>query len=326
VTKRIVRLAFTDFWGGFDPRSNYFTDLLAPRYEIEISDRPEYVIYSLFGRRFLDFDCPRICYVGEPRHPNFFECDYALSFDYPHLGHGGRNYRLPHYALYGDAARLIRPEDYDPAAVLAQKTKFCNFVYRRSEALPGHERRIRLFERLSRYKRVDAGGALLNSVGGPVADKIAFIRDYKFTIAFENTVQRGYVSEKLYEPLLAGSLPIYWGHRFVERDFNPGSFIDARRFANLDAVVDHVVALDTDDSLYLEYMRRPPLPGNRVDEAMAPKTVLKWFDGIFERPQPVRGRHNALAFTTTAMRKAERELAGRWQLLRLRLGDDNLRY
>lgn len=75
MTKRIVRLAFIDFWDGFDPHANTFTDLLAPHYQIELSDRPEYVIYSLFGRRFFDYDCPRICYVGEPYHPNFFECD-----------------------------------------------------------------------------------------------------------------------------------------------------------------------------------------------------------------------------------------------------------
>jgi hypothetical protein len=322
LTKRVVRLAFSDFWGGFDPRANYFTDLLAPHYEIELSDRPEYLIYSLFGRRFLDFDCPRICYVGEPRHPNFFECDYALSFDYPHLARGGRNYRLPHYALYGDLARLVRPDGYDPAAVLAQKTKFCNFVYS-GRHLPGHQRRLRFFERLSRYKRVDSGGQLRNNVGGPVRDKLAFIRDYKFTIAFENTAQPGYVTEKLTDPFLAGSLPIYWGHGLVERDFNPGSFIDARRFASLDALVDHVAAVDADDALYLEYMRQPPLPGNRVNEAIEPSAVLDWFHGIFARPQPVRGRHEALAFATRLMRRAGRDLAGRWEALRFRL-DDNL--
>jgi hypothetical protein len=326
VTKRVLRLAFTDFWSGFDPRANYFTELLAPHYEIKLSDRPEYVIYSLFGRRFLAFDCPRICYVGEPRHPNFFECDYALSFDHPHLGHGGRNYRLPHYALYGDPARLIRPEDYDAAAVLGEKTKFCNFVYRRSEGLPGHERRVRFFERLSRYKQVDAGGELLNNVGGGVRDKLAFIRDYKFTIAFENTAQPGYVTEKLFEPMLAGSLPIYWGDRLVEREFNPGSFIDARRFKHLDALVDHVAALDSDDALYLEYLRTPPLPGNRVDDAITPAAVLRWFDGIFARSQPVRGRHQALALATRVRDKAGRACAGGWESLRLRLGDGNWRY
>lgn len=326
MTKRILRLAFTDFWNGFDPRANYFTDLLAPHYQIEISDRPEYVIYSRFGRRFLDHDCPRICYIGEPSHPNFYECDYALSFDYPHLGRGGRSYRLPHYVFYGDPAQLVRPDGYDPAAVLAQKTKFCNFVYRRSSGLAGHQCRLRFFERLSRYKPVDSGGGLLNNIGGPVRDKIAFIRDHKFTIAFENTAQPGYVTEKLFEPFLAGSLPIYWGHRLVTRDFTPGSFIDARRFANLDAVVDHVVALDRDDALYLDYMRTPPLPGNRVSGSIEPRAVLGWFDGIFARPQPVRGRHHALAIATSALRRAGRELTRRWASVRFRLGDDNLRY
>lgn len=320
LAKRRIKLAFLDFWEGFDPRANYFRDLLTPHYDVDISDRPDFVIYSTFGRRFLDFACPRICYVGEPRYPNFFECDYALSFDFPHLGHGGRNYRLPHYALYADPAVLVRPPGYDARAVLAKKTGFCNFVYRRS-GLPGHVRRERFFEKLSRYKWVDSGGIARNNIGGPVADKRGFIAGYKFTIAFENTSQPGYVTEKLFDPLQAGSVPIYWGHPMVAQDFNPASFVDAGRFRHLDALVDFLVALDRDDERYLEVLGAPPLPGNQVNESIRPPAVLRWFDEVFGHPEPIRGRHRLLGRGLTAARKIHRDARRRWDAVRLRFGD-----
>ena len=314
-----LRLAFVDMGPPTDPAVRYFLDLLGPHYEIELSENPDFLFYSRFTTRYLQYDCTRINYIGEPRSPNFFECDYALSFDFPHLGHGGRNYRLPHYAVYADPAILERPPEYDPEAVLAGKTRFCNLVHGRS-GLPGHERRVRFFERLSRYKRVDSGGRLLNNIGGAVADKLAFIRDYKFTIAFENSARPGYVSEKIFDPLLVGSVPIYWGHAWVERDFAPGCFVDAGRFRKLDDLVDYIVALDTDDELYLELLRTPPLPGNRAEPSIRPAAVLQWLQGIFQQPGRVRKRRRVMAYATHAARKVAREAGYRLDALSRRLG------
>ena len=67
---------------------------------------------------------------------------------------------------------------------------------------------------------------------------------YKFTLAFENTVTPDYVTEKLYEPLIAGSVPVYRGAPNVA-DFAPAPrcFIDAADFAGpaeLAAYLDHL--------------------------------------------------------------------------------------
>jgi hypothetical protein len=49
---------------------------------------------------------------------------------------------------------------------------------------------------------------------------------YKFTIAFENTQVPGYVTEKLINPYLGRSVPIYWGAPDLEElGFNPKAFI-----------------------------------------------------------------------------------------------------
>lgn len=53
------------------------------------------------------------------------------------------------------------------------------------------------------------------------------MKDYRFTIAFENAIADDYVTEKFYEPLLSGSVPVYLGAPNIDR-FAPSrsSFID----------------------------------------------------------------------------------------------------
>ena len=38
------------------------------------------------------------------------------------------------------------------------------------------------------------------------------------TIAFENSSFPGYTTEKIFEPMLEGSIPIYWGNPRVDED------------------------------------------------------------------------------------------------------------
>ncbi len=269
-----IRLGFADFWPDFEITDNYFTQLLEPHYDIEICDHPDYLIYSCFGKSFRNHSCLRIFYTGENKRPNFRECDFAVSFD--HSAHP-RNYRLPLYALYGDVRQLVK-RDFDPERVLAAKTKFCNFVYSNRKC----KERNRFFELLSKYKRVDAGGRWLNNIGGRIDNKREFIRDYKFTIAFENTTHPGYTTEKIAEPMFEGSLPIYWGNPLVHLDFNPASFINAYDFANLEELVERVIAVDQDDALYCRYLLEPWYHDNQVNHFVDPANVLVNFRRILE--------------------------------------------
>jgi hypothetical protein len=55
-------------------------------------------------------------------------------------------------------------------------------------------------------------------------NSILFSR-YRFSLVMENTDAPGYVSEKILDAFLAGSIPIYFGSRFVLDIFNPKAFI-----------------------------------------------------------------------------------------------------
>lgn len=49
---------------------------------------------------------------------------------------------------------------------------------------------------------------------------LKFISRYKFVIAFENAECKDYITEKLWRPLIAGSVPIYWGSPTVDVCFS----------------------------------------------------------------------------------------------------------
>ena len=77
---------------------------------------------------------------------------------------------------------------------------------------------------------------------------------YKFALAFENVIERDYVSDKFYDPLLAGTVPVYLGAPNID-ELAPGDHchIDVRDFDGPDALADHLNRLDQDDDAYRAY-------------------------------------------------------------------------
>ena len=69
------------------------------------------------------------------------------------------------------------------------------------------------------------GGKFNNNIGGPVENKIEFFRQYKFSIAMENSDGDGYISEKIVESFIAGTIPIYYGDYMIDEYINPKSYI-----------------------------------------------------------------------------------------------------
>lgn len=58
-------------------------------------------------------------------------------------------------------------------------------------------------------------------------DKIAYLRQFKFNLCPENSNNRGYVTEKIFEAIKAGCVPIYWGNEgYPEPDIlNPKAIV-----------------------------------------------------------------------------------------------------
>ncbi|MDH6343377.1 hypothetical protein M2480_001366 [Parabacteroides sp. PFB2-12] len=250
MTKKTIKINFVDFWKGFDPHNNFLLDSLSLHYNPVIDPNPDYLFYSLFGYSHLKYtEAIKIYYTGENDIPDFNFCDYAIGFQ--HMQFEDRYLRLPLYTLYPGFQRLKCKTLEEGLS----KRKFCNFVYSNSiYAIPLREQ---FYHQLSKYKKIDSGGRFMNNIGGPVADKIAFIKDYKFTIAFENSSLSGYTTEKLMEPMRVNSLPIYWGNPSVNRDFNSSSFICLQDYASIEEAIEEIIRLDNDEEAYMKRLSEP---------------------------------------------------------------------
>ncbi len=161
-----IRINFCDFWKNFNYKENDFYKILSQKYEIEISDTPDFL---------------------------FNLCDYGIGF--ANLNFEDRYLRIPLYSLFQYKKYLKLALDIHNQNNIIKK-KFCNFIYSNGNA---DKEREEFYNLLSQYKKVDSGGRYLNNIGGPVKDKFSFQQQYKFSIAFENTSSKGYTTEKLIE-------------------------------------------------------------------------------------------------------------------------------
>lgn len=281
-----LKINFVDFWPDYDKKDNYFYNLLKRQYTLIIDETPDLLFYSSFGNSYLNYKCTRIFYTGENRRPDFLACDFAFTFDY---NLNKRHFRLPLYSIYIDhhnmLPQLMREKLRDEAVkTWKQKTKFCCMVV----SNPNCEQRISFFKNLSKVKQVDSGGSVLNNVGGRVANKAEFIKDYKFVISFENSHQDGYTTEKILEPIYQDCIPIYWGNTLISKDFNSKRFVDYHQFKTEEEVIQCILELDQDDDLAIDMLMQPTFSSSKITHEEEHDEVLKiLFALIEEHKKPV---------------------------------------
>jgi len=287
--KEKIRIKFSDFWGGFnyDPTKykvgdNTLFEILSERYDIEISDNPDFLIFSVFGNSHQRYNCTKIFYTGENIRPNYETCDYSISFDYLD---DERNFRFPLSAmiLYENGIKNKFPKVIDIEDIKLEKTKFCNFVF----SNPSAPLRNTLLSELSKYKKVDSGGRALNNIGYFVDNKLNFLSEYKFTIAFENSEHNGYTTEKIVHPKLVNSIPLYYGNPLVSKDWNTKSFISLYDFDDIYDMIEYIKEMDNDDGLYHKMLQEPHFTNDTLPFDFQTNNLLDFFDNIFKnKKQP----------------------------------------
>jgi hypothetical protein len=193
---------------------------------------PDFVIFGPYGNAIPPTGGPvRIGYFCENMFPDMSICDWAFGMPYEEDVGDPRYMRIQWHGF--EPSDLIKRRIDSPEQLLENKTRFCNFLY--TNRVPYRER---FFRELSKYKHIDAPGLSMNNMATIDADfngdrwptKRRFLQHYKFTIAFENYSYPGYHTEKILDPMLAGSLPIYFGNPNIDKHFNSRSFVNARKY------------------------------------------------------------------------------------------------
>lgn len=272
-----IKVNFVDFQKDLGDNNDFLT-ILSKRYDVEISDNPEYLFYSVFGLEHFKYkDCVRIYYTGECLVPDFNECDYAIGFD--RIDFSDRYIRVPLFQLfkYRKYYEMLKNRGRFAKEDLAKKIDFCNYVVSNSFV---KDKRTEIFLELSKYKKVNSGGRFMNNIGGAVKDKFAFQQKHKFSIAFENASYDGYATEKIVEAFAAGTIPIYWGDPRIAEDFNEKAFVNCHRYNSWEEVVERVKEIDENDDLYLQMMNEPIL---KIEDSNLESFLYNIFDQSLEK-------------------------------------------
>jgi len=289
-----VKINFWNWWG-FGLREwkamFYFLD-----YDFVLSNDPDYIVYSNTAQRVmpnLRCDAQRIFFMGEIIDVDMSECEWSFGDNYVD---DTRHFRMPYYVV-----RMLYTgtplDSLIKTRAIEKKERFCNFVF--SNTADGATRN-RFFERISEYKRIDSAGSSLNNMGYVLPgragtrvgdyiqypEKHEFLSKYKFSIAFENNrsdynPDSGYTTEKITEPMLAGSIPIYRGNKRVGEEFNTKSFFNYYDFASEEEFIDRIIEVDKNDDLYEQMLREPWLNDNKLPRHLDVEEIKKQFGRIF---------------------------------------------
>ncbi|UJR07594.1 hypothetical protein I4U23_011882 [Adineta vaga] len=87
-------------------------------------------------------------------------------------------------------------------------------------------------------------------------EKLVITGEYMFTVAIENTLEYDYVTEKLWQPLAAGSIPLYLGAPNVDEWLpchNKSCIIDLREYKSPKDLADHLHLIIQRRHLHLRY-------------------------------------------------------------------------
>jgi hypothetical protein len=128
--------------------------------------------------------------------------------------------------------------------------------------------RNKILRLVNQYKRVDSAGKYMNNMVNvdvkldcayTSEEFIKFIAQYKFMICFENIIEGTYITEKIVNPFLARTIPIYFGTNYCNHVFNKDAFLsledESERSYN--ALLERIKELDYDDTKYLQMANEP---------------------------------------------------------------------
>jgi GR25 family glycosyltransferase involved in LPS biosynthesis len=281
--RKRMNICFAFMWDQFQPDYNFFT-LMLNTFTKEVNTevvglslndcisqniRPNICIVGPFAPNEQAYNelypgVPKVFFTGEhipvaPKCPDMF---LELGYNKKSANKGVIAMRLPLWQIsidwFGaDNDRLANPRlipverctTVSPE-LLEKKTKFCAFIVTN----PANEVRNNAFFTLNDYKQVDSAGRLYNNIGSQIFaglgggggehKKLSFMEDYKFSIAYENQRADGYITEKILHAKAAGCVPIYWGAKNIETDFDPRGFINANELEG-DALVEAVKKAET---------------------------------------------------------------------------------
>ena len=186
-----------------------------------ISGEPPMI--SMYGKSFLNqFDAVLSCHRNLP-HKNVFRWQQSLPWM------TGLNMSSSTYNMNVDD--ILR---YFPL-----KTKTVSTICSFKKLIPGHKKRNKLIVRLiDKYPDIELFGKQYKYI----EDKKEALEDYMFHICIENMQVNDYWTEKIADPFLSLSVPIYVGCPNIDRYFDRRAFFECKSINDIDNILNVIFA------------------------------------------------------------------------------------
>lgn len=247
MAKHDIRINCANFWPTYDKSNNVFTDILNKEFNVIIDElNPQVLIYTRYGREeqkyYYNQNVLKIYFTIDPlilkndgtdgplqenyksfNFQAYYDNDalkdhYSVTSDL--LNNNKNHYYLPYYIYCSYFLQKQILESHRNVEDWSTK-KDISFVYSNSRATHRNE----YFDELSKYFKINSGGKHLNNIGYTVSNKIEFLSKHSFDLSIENCFEFGYSTEKIIDPILAKTIPIYWG--YVPELINPKRYVKA---------------------------------------------------------------------------------------------------
>ena len=258
------------------------------KFKLDINN-PDYILYDVFGcehnKKKYEKSIKIACF-SENIIPDFNEADYALS--QAHFTYLDRYFKYPSFIW-----RLNKLRNFNISKIRkgvlrnSNRTKFCAAVISNNKSYSNF--RLNFIKYLNKYKTVDMGGKALNNIGGNISNKIEFLSSYKFSIAMENSEGDGYISEKIIESFLAGTIPIYYGDYMIDEYINPKAYILIKGKKDIMDKIEFIKKIDSNDTLYKSILNENIFLYNDIQKK-AKEEYKFFFYNIFEQEKNLSKR------------------------------------
>ena len=140
--------------------------------------------------------------------------------------------------------------------------------------------RTPLIKLLSPIGQIDCAGKFMNNTDelrtkfGDVKED--FLANYRFNLCPENSLGEGYITEKIFESIASGCIPIYWGDYLEPGILNPKAILRYKVGEEAE-LYEQVKELWEDEDAYRRFVEEPPFVEGAAER------IWEYIQGLHER-------------------------------------------
>ena len=141
------------------------------------------------------------------------------------------NDRIDNFVYIPAGGTWMREEDMG----IHEKLKSISTIFSWKTWNHGHRLRHSIYNMFKDSGKIDFYGSGCDK---PIDLKVDGLKDYRFSVVIENSIESDYFTEKLLDCFLTGTIPIYWGTKNIENYFDTNGVIFINDENELSTIID----------------------------------------------------------------------------------------